>query len=186
MREMRNFGFGKTREANRLGINAKMPETSAAVGVRSLEMLEQISKKNRANYFQYQECLAGCQGVKLCAPVDPESSNCQYVAIEVDESASGISRDLLMNLLRSEGILTQRYWHPGCHTAAPYREEHARRGVSLPVTEHLSQTVLALPTGTSVSMGDISRISALIRFVMKSGEDILNKSRSQGASLQIA
>ena len=51
--EMRNFGFRGDRGVAQLGINAKMSEASAAMGLRSIEYLDRTQSLNRRNYYRY-------------------------------------------------------------------------------------------------------------------------------------
>jgi dTDP-4-amino-4,6-dideoxygalactose transaminase len=173
LREMRNFGFaeGRDTEVIRLGINAKMPEVSAAMGIRSLDELDRIRTVNRRNAARYREELAGCPGMRMVAPADPDASNCQYVAIEVDESEAGLSRDELLKVLNAEGIIAKAYFAPGCDGAGSYSRATAA-STGLPVTEKLATTVLALPQGSRVGESDVERIGRLFRFVIGAAKDL--------------
>ena len=174
LREMRNFGFSedREREAVHLGINAKMSELSAAMGLRSLEQLSTIRDINRRNFHRYEEGLSSCDDVTIVAPVDPASSNCQYVVLDVNHSDSGLSRDMLMDVLHAEGVLAKPYFSPGCHAVAPYRADHLRRGTELPITDLLVRDVLVLPTGPSVDPEKIDDVCGLIRLVAEDCVDI--------------
>jgi len=184
LRGMRNFGFRGNRAVAQLGINAKMSEASAAMGLRSLECLDRIQSQNRCNYDRYYELLTPCKGVRMSAPLDPDGSNCQYVVIEIDAREVGISRNLILMILEAEGVLIQRYFYPGCHLATPYREGHRSRNIRLPATERLAQTVIQLPTGTGVSMEDLERVCALIKFVIDSSLEIRDELKSRELKLQ--
>jgi dTDP-4-amino-4,6-dideoxygalactose transaminase len=82
-----------------------------------------------------------------------------------------LSRDLLMRALHAENIFARRYFYPGVHRMAPYRDSHPDAAASLPVTERLTARVLCLPTGTSVSVADVEKIAAVVRCAAaRSGE----------------
>lgn len=172
LREMRNFGFDQDRLVTHLGINAKMPEVSAAMGLRSLEFLDQIRSTNRRNHHYYTTLLESCKGIVTKVPGDVEGSNYQYIVLEIDEEETGISRDLLLKVLGAEGIHAQRYFYPGCHLAMPYRDKHLQRKTLLPVTERLAHTVLVLPTGLTVGVDDIMQVCDLIKFVVVSSNEV--------------
>ncbi|MBD2358452.1 aminotransferase class I/II-fold pyridoxal phosphate-dependent enzyme [Tolypothrix sp. FACHB-123] len=167
IRLMKNFGFSGFDNVIYLGTNGKMPEVSAAMGLTSLESLEEFIKVNQHNYKCYQEGLAGIPGVSLFPMDVSEKRNCQYVVLEIDESQTMVNRDLLVKILHSENVIARRYFYPGCHRMEPYRSYFPHAGLLLPETEKLSQKVLILPTGTSVSETDISQICQIIQFVVK-------------------
>jgi dTDP-4-amino-4,6-dideoxygalactose transaminase len=157
----RNFGFADYDTVASLGTNAKMSEMSAAMGLTSLEAMDRFIDRNRDNDDAYRSGLAGLPGVRLLDNREQLRSNFQYVVVEVDAQAAGISRDNLLEALRRQNVLARRYFYPGCHRMEPYRSDATviRR---LPATERLSMTVLALPTGTSVTPHDVGIVCDLI------------------------
>jgi hypothetical protein len=54
----------------------------------------------------------------------------------------------------------------------PYRSYFPNAGMLLPNTENLLGKVLTLPTGTSVSVEQVQKITALISRVVESGRSI--------------
>jgi dTDP-4-amino-4,6-dideoxygalactose transaminase len=174
---MRNFGFTSYDHVASLGINGKMSEVCAAMGVTNLESMSDFIAVNRRNYEQYQKELAGIEGVTLIPNDEEERCNYQYVVLEIDIDQTIVSRDELMKVLYSENVLARRYFYPGCHRMAPYNS--TQPGLSLPETERISDRVLSLPTGTSVSPADISTICEIIRMVVDNGRDVSTKLREE-------
>ncbi len=172
MRLMKNFGFSGMDNVIYIGTNGKMNEVSAAMGLTSLESLEEFIAVNRRNYCAYREHLADIPGIKLWTYDERESNNYQYIILEVDSNNAGISRDHLINILHAENIRARRYFYPGCHRMEPYRSYYPNAGLLLPETEKLSERVLCLPTGTAVQPDDIQKICALIRFLIKNATEI--------------
>ncbi len=64
---MRNFGFAGYDNVIYIGTNGKMNEISAAMGLTSLESLEEFIQVNRRNYKEYRRQLAGIPGLSLIA-----------------------------------------------------------------------------------------------------------------------
>jgi dTDP-4-amino-4,6-dideoxygalactose transaminase len=159
VRLMQNFGFTGLDTVEALGVNGKMNELAAAVGLTSLEHLDEWVAVNRRNRALWTAALAPLRGVTLKRWGDGEQRNDQYIVTEVDEAAAGLSRDDLVAALRAENILARRYFHPGCHNMEPYRSEAPAGGWSLPHTDHLCRRVMVLPTGTAVSPDDITRMA---------------------------
>ena len=65
MRLMRNFGFNGYDKVIYPGTNGKLTEICAAMGITSLEAMEEIIAANRRNYEAYREGLQKLSGVSL-------------------------------------------------------------------------------------------------------------------------
>ena len=170
LRLMRNFGFAGLDTVTSLGTNGKMSEVSAAMGLTSLESLEEFVTVNYRNYKEYQQQLADVPGISLSTFDEDEKCNYQYVILEIDEDAMGITRDQLDDILWAENVLTRRYFYPGCHQMEPYRTDDPQAGLRLSQTERLGKRVLCLPTGSAVTSNEISAICALIEFIVEHAE----------------
>jgi dTDP-4-amino-4,6-dideoxygalactose transaminase len=180
LRLMRNFGFTSYDRVDTLGINGKMNEVSAAMGLTNLESLKDFIVVNRQNYQQYAKELAGLKGVTLIPYDENESGNYQYVVLEIDAAQTIVARDELIQILYRENILARRYFYPGCHRTAPYNV--TQTNLALPETERICDRVLSLPTGTSVTPADISTICEIIRMVVNNGREVSAKLRFEAAA----
>lgn len=172
LRMMKNFGFVGYDDVESIGINGKMSEVCAAMGLVSLEGSNQVIDTNYKHYQQYREELSNVDGIELVTYEDEEKCNYQYIVTLVDDSVTGISRDQLMNLLWAENVRARRYFYPGCHRMEPYNSLFPATASRLPVTESILDRVLLLPTGTAVSAEDVSRICEIIKFAVSHGEEI--------------
>ena len=170
LRLMRNYGFADYDRVDAIGTNGKMTEVSAAMGLTSLESMDEFVTVNREHYVAYASVLAGIPGVDL-VPFDAgERCNLQYVTAEIDPDRFGMHRDTLLEVLRAEGVLARRYFYPGCHRMEPYRTLQPDAGKRLPVTERATDRVIQLPTGTGVSAEDVLRIGEIVRFAIRNAE----------------
>lgn len=174
IRLMTNFGFAGYDNVVYIGTNGKMSEVSAAMGLTSLESLDEFIAVNRQNYYAYAEALRDIPGVTLFPADETDRRNYQYVVLEIDETLTGISRDQLMEVLWAENILARRYFYPGCHRMEPYRSFFPHAGMLLPETNKLTNRVLILPTGTAVDDSDIRRISQILCMAIENAPTILD------------
>ena len=163
MRLMRNFGFRGYDNVIYIGTNGKMTEVCAAMGLTSLESVDEFIETNRRNHSAYRRELDGIPGVSVMAYDERERANYQYVVLEVDERAAGLNRDELVDVLFAENVLARRYFFPGCHRMEPYRSYFPHAALILPETERLCRRVMLLPNGTSVDEPAISQICQIIR-----------------------
>lgn len=172
LKYMRNFGISGYDEITDLGINAKMSEPAAAMGLTSLESLDEIVKINKENYEIYRVRLGQVPGLRVVQYDPNECANYQYVVVEVETAAAGISRDALHKALWAEGVHARRYFYPGCHRMEPYRSLARYRGVLLSMTDQLADRVLCLPTGSAVTQRDAELVCALIEFCQAHGSEL--------------
>ena len=179
LRYMRNFGFAGYDNVEYIGTNGKMNEACAAMGLTSLESLDDFIKVNRCNYDIYRRELAGIPGTSLYPLDDREKRNYQYVVVEVDEAIAKISRDEIVQVLHAENVLARRYFYPGCHQMEPYRSYFPHAGLLLSNTEKLSKRVMSLPTGTGISPADAEQICTLVRFCVDHGFEISSRLHNQ-------
>ena len=175
-RLMRNFGFAGMDRVISVGTNAKMSEVSAAMGLTSLESMNEFIRVNRLNYKQYCQELTSVPGITIVRYDEEEKCNYQYITLEIDESETKVSRDEIQSILWAENVLARRYFYPGCHNMEPYRSR--RREGSLEQTERLAKRVLNLPTGTSVDAATIGTICDIIKVTVEFGGEISNRLKS--------
>lgn len=174
LRLLRNFGFAGIDRVVCLGMNAKMTEVSAAMGITALESMPAIVEHNRANFELYRR-LDHLPGVRLWQPVDGGTWNYQYVVALVDAGAFGVSRDSVVDLLWAENILARRYFYPGCHRQEPYRSTQPPPSPPLTVTEAVADQVLVLPTGTSVSEQDVLAICEVLELISAHSTEVAQR-----------
>jgi len=172
IRLMKNFGFSGYDNVIYIGINGKMSELSAVMGLTGLESLDDFVSVNRRNYQQYQTEMASVPGVKMLSFDEREQSNYQYIVLEIDESITRVSRDRLLKILWAENVIARRYFYPGCHRMEPYRSYFPQARLLLPETEKLVKRVLVLPTGTAVRVEQIAAIGQVMRLVVSHGEKV--------------
>jgi dTDP-4-amino-4,6-dideoxygalactose transaminase len=162
MRLMRNFGFYGNDNVIYIGTNGKMTEVCAAMGLTSLESVEEFMKANRRNHHAYQSELADVPGVTVVAYDGAEKTNYQYVVCEVNAMEAGLTRDQLVDVLTAENVLARRYFFPGCHRMEPYRSFFPHASLVLPETEALCRRVMVLPTGMAINTAMISSICRIV------------------------
>jgi dTDP-4-amino-4,6-dideoxygalactose transaminase len=172
IRLMTNFGFAGYDQVIYIGTNGKMNETSAAMGLTSLESIDDFVDVNYRNYKCYQRELADIPGISLLSYDGTEKCNYQYIVLEIEESKTQITRDNLIKILHSENIIARRYFYPGCHRMEPYKSYFPHAKLLLSETEKLADKVVLLPTGTSVNENTIQMISQIIRIAIREAKNI--------------
>ncbi|RJP94832.1 MAG: aminotransferase class I/II-fold pyridoxal phosphate-dependent enzyme [Desulfobacteraceae bacterium] len=172
IRLLRNYGFVNLDQVAMLGINAKMNEFSAAMGLTNLEEYDRLRAYNHELHAAYRNGISGLNGISMLMPAEGEDHNYHYAVFEVHDDAS-IRRDMLHRILVAENVFARRYFHPGCHLSPPYNLSEKR--AIFPVTERLSATLLQLPTGLQMDLEKANCLSRLIRFCLINGAEIKSR-----------
>lgn len=163
MRLMRNFGFKGFDNVVYLGVNGKMSEVCAAMGLTNLEAMDDIVAANKRNYEAYKAELDSISGVSVIHYDPVEWNNYQYVVVEVDPDVCPINRDEIVEALHAENVIARKYFWPGCHRMEPYLTTQPDAWKSLPETERVAARVIVLPTGQSVDEATVRRVCDIIR-----------------------
>jgi len=162
MRLMRNFGFSGYDNVIHPGTNGKMIEVCAAMGLANLLNHESVVESNRANYEAYKDSLADIPGLTLL-PYDPSEQNSyHYVVLEIS-SGCPARRDDIVAALLAENVLARKYFWPGVHKMRPYRDLFPHAHLMLAQTERVAESVIILPTGTTLPEHAIGTIADIIR-----------------------
>jgi dTDP-4-amino-4,6-dideoxygalactose transaminase len=162
MRLMRNFGFKGFDNVSYLGVNGKMTEVCAAMGLTSLEAIDDLITINRRNYDAYHQQLSGLPGIAVIQYNPAERNNYQYIVVEVDPDKSPLNRDELVSVLHAENVLARKYFWPGCHRMEPYRSLQPNASLLLPETERIASRILLLPTGQTVSTSTVATVCRIL------------------------
>jgi len=167
MRLMRNFGFKGFDNVVYLGVNGKMSEVCAAMGLTNLEAMSDIVDVNRRNHLTYRAELDEVTGINVISYDETERNNYQYVVIEVDPDACSRTRDEIVEALHAENVIARKYFWPGCHRMEPYRTTQPDAWMRLPETERVAARVIVLPTGQTVDEATVRRVCGIIKEAVK-------------------
>jgi len=156
LKTMRSFHPSETYTDVPLRFNAKMSEAQAALVLLSMKDLKKNIAANRERYQAYIIGLADIPGLTCIEYV--EVNNYQYIVIEVDDEVFGLSRDILVGVLKSENILCRKHFYPGVHNWPQYKLE----SLLLENTDALCKKIMQLPNGQAASINDVNKICQTI------------------------
>jgi dTDP-4-amino-4,6-dideoxygalactose transaminase len=139
----REYGNDGNYDSAFAGLNARMPEFNALMGLYSLKYLENAaeSRNETANY--YQEMLGRMPGIAFQRVLPGNRNSYKDFSITVDSDSFGITRDQLATALAAENIDTRKYYEPPAHRQIAYKEFY--NGSQLPNTDLLSERSLSFP-----------------------------------------
>lgn len=158
---LRNFGIKNEEEVVSIGINGKMNELQAAVGLLTLPMVDAERQARAELRRKYTSFLGGLPGIRL-QPVQPGVSNSeQYFPMQIDARPFGRARDDVYLALKERGIFSRKYFHPVCTDFEPYRGAPIHSVHEVPVVERVKSKVLCLPFHSEVTDADIAEIRSV-------------------------
>lgn len=160
LEKIRNFGLnhGKPEE---LGLNAKMSEIHASMGLCNLRHLDEEIRKRKLLAELYDKRLYDAEGIKCNEIPDSIESNYAYYPIRIIEKERGESRDTVLDRLKKNGIYARKYYSP-LMTDLSYLEEDTTDKGSFPVARQLEQEVITLPLNTRMTDEDVERICEIL------------------------
>lgn len=160
VRLARNYGNPGDYDCRVIGLNARMSELHAAVGLASLADLPQRVIRRNELVRVFHERVTGVPGVRI-PTVDPaDLSTYKDLTLVVDEQLYGLDVPTLRFALAAEGVDTRRYFYPPVHKQQAYA--YLGAPPELPVTEALAPRVLTLPLWTQMSDDTAQQLAELI------------------------
>jgi dTDP-4-amino-4,6-dideoxygalactose transaminase len=158
---LKNFGFTDEVTVVAAGINAKMNELQAAIGLLQLEHVEEALARRRQIDRTYRAALAGVPGIE-CLPVARDATaNHGYFPIRVGP-AYRRTRDELYAYLRTHGAVVRRYFYPLISDFPMYRELPSAAPSNLPVAHAVAREVLCLPIHAQMEVEMARGVARLI------------------------
>ncbi|RAM58317.1 aminotransferase, partial [Mesotoga sp. SC_3PWM13N19] len=118
---LKNFGIKNEEEVIEVGINGKMNELQAAMGLAVLDHIEEERQKRAIIKQTYIENLKDIPGIKLMPDLPTVRSSYQYFAIGIDEEEFGRSRDYVYEELKKNNVFARKYFHPLCSNFECYK-----------------------------------------------------------------
>jgi dTDP-4-amino-4,6-dideoxygalactose transaminase len=160
---LKNFGFADEVTVVAPGINAKMNELQAVLGILALEMIEHEIEKRKKVANRYRKNLAGIKGIKLFYEIKNIKHNYSYFPILIDQELFGKSRDDIYFALRKKEIYARRYFYPLISNFPTYRGLPSAESSNLPVAEKISSQILCLPIYGNLESAIVDKICLIIK-----------------------
>ena len=159
---LKNFGFANETTVVGPGINAKMNEFQAALGLLQMKYIEDSIDKRRRIVENYRSELSGIDGIRFISDRENVKHNYPYFPIFIDEEKLGRTRDEVYKKLKENNIYARRYFYPLISQFPTYRGLKSAKAENLPVAEKITEQVLCLPLYSGLKQNFIQKITALI------------------------
>lgn len=158
--KLKNFGFVNETTVVATGINGKMSEFNAALGLLQLKYIDDAFRKRCAIDELYKKSLSGVKGIYF-----PENNafrkNYSYFPILI-KSDYPLSRDELCDKLKRNNIFPRKYFYPLISDFPMYRSLSSANKNNLPIASQISLEILCLPIYPSLPIENVMEIIEII------------------------
>jgi len=141
----RNYGNPGNYNCTLIGLNARMSELNAILGLKTLGFLENSISRRYRLVSLYKTLLSKIPGISFQEISQGSRSTYNYFSILVEPDEFRMKNIDLKLALEKQGISTRVYFSPPVHTQDAYREYYEEYRDKLPVTEWVCERILCLP-----------------------------------------
>lgn len=155
IKQLRNFGIkDDTIGSIRPGINGKMSEFQAIMGLCILDKLQLEREKREIIYHLYRLFLEDIPWIKLLEIEGTTQNSLQYFPIRI----IGKSRDEVAERLKEHNVFARKYFYPICSDFPHLQPIESK----LPIAKKVSEEILCLPFYGELTADDIEKICSII------------------------
>ena len=158
---LKNFGHAGEVTVVAPGINGKMSEFNAALGLLQLKSIDQALAARERIDTEYRQRLRAIKGIHCLGDAGETRANHAYFPILV-RPGYALSRDALYQALKDQGIHPRRYFYPLISDFPMYRGLPSAHRENLPVASLASQQVLCLPIYPDLPLSVVERVCNFI------------------------
>ena len=160
--DLKNFGFQDQITVEGIGINGKMNEVQASMGLLQLKYFEQVIEKRKRITENYREGFKNVKGIRYLADLEDVKYNYAYFPIFINENEYGKSRDDVYNTLKKHNIYGRIYFYPLISRFSAYTELSSSKSANLSMAEKISEDVICLPIYPDLSTDQVNYIISVI------------------------
>ena len=157
---LKNFGITGPETIEEIGMNAKMNEFQAAMGICNLRHVDEEIQKRKIVVERYKENLKNRNGIKLCNEQENLVANYAYFPVVFDEKVFGKSRDEVMGKLGKYNIYPRKYFYPLVTDLECYNKKY--NSSKTPCAKYISERVLTLPLFADLHVEKVDEICKII------------------------
>src|SRR6186713_2868037 len=115
VKAMRNFGQVDGADCHEPGLNGKMLEISAIIGIEQLKTFEHAIATRRQAVDRMRIRLSRIPGLFVGQEPAGVESNWLYLPVVVDAGKFGMDREALASALEQHNVFVRKYYSPPCH-----------------------------------------------------------------------
>lgn len=156
---LKNFGICGEELVSEIGVNGKMNEFCAIMGICNLRHVKHSIAKRRLRYEEYEEKLKDIKGISFFQRNPYADKNYGYFPILIEDDYP-MERDELYCLLKKNGYLCRKYFYPLTCDQICFKDIY--QNVDLRNARELSNRILTLPIYDELEFESIERIYEML------------------------
>lgn len=160
--QFKNFGIVNDELIDQTGLNGKLNEAQAAMGLAQLPHIGEYLKGRARVDAMYRAELADIAGITCLAETGQSKSNYAYFPVLVG-SGYGLSRDALFDKFKAANIIARRYFYPLISEFPMYQGFPSAKNESLSIAYQASREILCLPIYPDLSEDEQMRVITVIK-----------------------
>lgn len=160
--QLKNFGHVGETNVVAPGINGKMSEFNAALGLLQLKYVDRAIQKRKEIDNAYRKGLAGVRGIHCLGDAGEMDANYAYFPILINHEYA-LDRDGLYEKMKENGVHPRRYFYPLISEFPMYRGFPSSHRDNLPVATRAASQVLCLPIYPDLPLEKVDEICNFIR-----------------------
>jgi dTDP-4-amino-4,6-dideoxygalactose transaminase len=155
LRMLVEYGNDGSFDTHAPGLNGRLPEISALIGLRMLDQLDGLLQRRARIVEAYTAGLGDLPGITLQVVREGCVSSFKDFTVLIGDDVPA-DRDTVASRLAADGVQTKKYFVPAVHNQRPYRS----LDVDLPVTTFLEHRALSLPLWSGMSDDEVDHVVA--------------------------
>jgi dTDP-4-amino-4,6-dideoxygalactose transaminase len=160
---LKNFGFVNETTVVTPGINAKMNEIQAAMGLLQLKHIDGLIEKRKQIAEQYRNLLKNVDGISYIEDI-PDVKHCySYFPIFINKEKYGKTRDEVYEELKKKNIYGRRYFYPLISQFPTYCGLESAQLGKLSVAEKVTEQVICLPIYPDLDVYRVNKICTRLK-----------------------
>lgn len=158
------FGYDRSPQARtvpgvydiaRLGLNYRMNEISAAIGIEQMRKLPGFLARRAENAAHLRSALSGTDKLTLLPAGDERRSHANYCLVGVLSPQVADQRDTILTRLKARGVGLSVHYPVPLPLSGYYRDRYGAQEQEFPEARQISEGSLAIPVGPHLDDDDL-------------------------------
>jgi dTDP-4-amino-4,6-dideoxygalactose transaminase len=148
---------------SRLGLNYRMNELAAAIGLQQMEKVQDFALRRSANAIALRAALADVEEIAVLADGDSHRVHANYCVVGVLDDNIGPRRADIVSTMKALGVGTSVYYPVPLPLSTYYSTKYGYRYDSFPNSLRISDYSIALPIGPHLDEDDMQAVAATLK-----------------------
>jgi dTDP-4-amino-4,6-dideoxygalactose transaminase len=160
--QLKNFGIINETTVVTPGINAKINEFQAALGLLQLKYIDVAVDKRKQITETYRAALGDIPGISFIWDQPDVKHNYAYFPILINPKEFGKTRDEVYEEFKTNNIFCRRYFYPLISQYPMYCNLESSQAGKMPIAERITEEVLCLPIYPDLGAEDVGNICNIV------------------------